>query len=180
MARSKRPSSDFGLFSDRFIVRVPRSRPRRRKQSEAQVENADNFRQATEYAKRCMEIPELKALYEKGITRRKNNAYTVACTDYLNPPTIHYIKASEGPSTGSIIKIKATDDFEVASVQVSIIGPDGKVLEEGAAVCNRLKRQMWTYETQAVSRESKGMQIRVTAEDHAGNQSERELVLTGE
>jgi hypothetical protein len=180
MARSRKRSSDLGLFSDRFIVRVPRQRPRRRKKSEAQVENANHFRQATDYAKRCMEIPELKAKYEKGITRRKNNAYTVACSDYLNPPTIHYIKAMESSPTESIITIKATDDFEVVSVRITIISPDGKVMEEGSAVCNRLKRQMWTYATQSVSRESKGVQIRAIAEDHAGNLTERQLVLLGE
>ena len=52
------------------------------KQSPEQKENADRFREATAYAKNCMKIPDRKALYEKGTTKRKNNAYTVACTDY--------------------------------------------------------------------------------------------------
>jgi hypothetical protein len=62
MARTRDHSSDFGIFSSRFIVKVPRQRPRRRKLSVGQKENADRFKAATEYANRCMEIPERKAL----------------------------------------------------------------------------------------------------------------------
>ena len=178
MARAKNHSSDFGLFSSRFIVKVPRQRPRRRKLSVVQKENADRFKAATEYANNCMEIPELKELYERGITKRKNNAYTVACTDYLNPPTIHYIKVTDsGPSGSTTITIKATDDFEVTSVRITITGADGQVMEVGSAVCNRLKRQMWKYETKVVSKESKGTEIKATAGDHAENETEEVVVI---
>ena len=177
MARARDHSSDLGLFSSKFIVKVPRQRVRRRKQSVAQIENADRFKEAAQYANNCMEIPELKALYEKGITKRKNNAYTVACTDYLNPPTIHYIKVSDNGPAGSTITIKATDDFEVTSVQVTITGADGKVMDEGAAIRHRLKRQMWKYETKVVSMELKASQIKAVAGDHAENVTEEAVVI---
>jgi len=50
-------------------------------------------------------------------------------------------------------------------------------MEEGSAIRNRLKRQMWKYETRVVSKESKGTEINATAEDHAGNQTEEEVVI---
>jgi hypothetical protein len=177
MARAKDHSSDFGLFGSKFIVKVPRQRVRRRKQSVAQKGNADRFKEATQYAKNCMKIPELKALYEKGITKRKNNAYTVACTDYLNPPTIHYIDVTDNGTAGCTITIKATDDFEVTSVRITITGTDGNVMEAGAAVRNRLKRQMWKYETKVLSKELKAAEIKATAEDHAENVTEEVVVI---
>jgi hypothetical protein len=177
MARAKHHSSDFGLFSSKFIVKVPRQRVRRRKKSEAQEENEDRFREASKYATTCMQIPEMKAMYEKGITRRKNNAHTVATTDFLNPPKIHYINVMDNGPGGSAITIKATDDFEVKSVTVTISGADGKVMEEGAAIRNRLKRQMWRYETKMVFEKSKGTEIKATAEDHAENQTEGVVII---
>ena len=177
MARRRNHSSELGLFSSRFIVKVPRKPSRRRKLSAGQKENADRFKEATMYANSCMEIPERKALYERGITKSKNNAYTVACTDYLNPPTIHYIKLADNGLAGSTITIKATDDFEVTSVRITITGANGKIMEAGAAIRNRLKRQMWKYETKVVSKESKGMEIKATAGDHAENETEEVVVI---
>ena len=149
--------------------------PKRVKTSGKQTENESRFKEAIQYANQQMEIPEAKAEYAKRITSSKNNAHAVARADYLIAPVIHSIKI-EGYTgkPGERITIKATDDFRVTAVKVSIISGDGSKLETGDAVRVRLKPNFWRYHTTKENSTVAGMVIKVYAYDRPGNRTEGE------
>ena len=145
----------------------------RRKIPLVQKEQMKLFKDAARYATRMMSIPEKKALYAKGITTNKNAAYRVAHTDYLNPPVIHYVRArGYTGKAGDLVTVKATDDFRVAKVTVTMYGSDGKVLEKGDAVNVRLKPFMWRYRTTKANPKVEGSMIKAIAFDFPGNECE--------
>ena len=72
------------------------NRPAKRKRlSEKQKSTVRRFTEAQHYAKRRLQDPAMKELYQKGITAKKTSAYAVAVSDYLHSPAIHYIKAPD-------------------------------------------------------------------------------------
>ena len=112
----------------------------------------------------------MKALYQKGITAKKTSAYAVAVSDYLHSPAIHYIKVPDyDGAIARTLTVKATDDFRVASVDITIIDGHGVRLETGPATAYRLKPFIWKYKTTAANRQVKGTVVKVTARDYAGN-----------
>ena len=111
------------------------------------------FKRAQKYAKIRMQDPEFKALYSKGVTSTLTSAYLVAGVDFLNPPVIHYIKVlAYSGAIGSVVTIKATDDFRVESVHLTITDGVGKVLETSPATVYRLKPFIWKYQTTVLNR----------------------------
>jgi hypothetical protein len=138
----------------------------------SQQEQMSKFQRAVRYAKGQMAIPAMKAIYANGITPKKNNAYRVAVTDSLNPPVIHHIKSrAYSGKVGEVINIKATDDFRVTEVKVTIISGDGRELEKGVAERLRLKPDFWRYRTTVENAAVPGTVIRVKAYDYADNET---------
>ena len=155
------------------------AKPRKRKRSsDKQEENNQIFKEATQYAKIQMKNPEAKAAYAKGITPKKNAAFRVALSDYLNAPVVHYIKApGYTGAIGDTISIKATDDFKVTAVHLSIISASGKLLERGDAVQQLRKRHMWKYATTVANPDAPGTKIKVIAYDRPRNEGKGEVVI---
>ena len=112
---------DMLVFSQRngktIVSKIPnRTAP----QSDAQIQHLQKFQEAVIYAKSVMADPTTKAAYaakaQGGVT-----AYNVAVADLLNAPNIESINLSA--YTGKIgdkIIIRATDDFKVTKVTVTI------------------------------------------------------------
>jgi hypothetical protein len=112
----------------------------------------------------------MEALYRKGITANKRSAHAVAASDFFHPPTIHYIKAPDyNGAIGAVMTIKATDDFRVASVAVTITNGHGVLLETGTATPYRLKPFIWKYKTTVINTAMRGTVVNVTAKDYAEN-----------
>ena len=67
------------------------------------------------------------------------------------------------------IRVRASDDFEVAGVTVSISGSEAQPIEHGVAVLSSMKRGRWVYTT--TTSVAAGTQVRVeaTATDKPGN-----------
>jgi hypothetical protein len=172
-----------GLLGKTMVFRqwrgklVLANRPARRKSdSEKQKVYIEKFREATQYAKRQMADSASKAEYQEGINNRKHNAYTVALTDYLNAPKVHYIKATDYQgAVGDTITIKATDDFKVVRVTVVIADRNGVMLEQGDASVQVGRPFIWKYQASAVNPDVKGTVIRVAAFDKPGNKSSAEI-----
>jgi hypothetical protein len=152
------------------------TRPKRRKvRSVITKQQNAKFKDAAKYAKAQMGNAASKAEYAKACTADKNTPYRVALTDYLTPPVIHYIRASGYDGTsGSVITIKATDDFRVVRVTVSIHDASGRWLENGDATCQRLKPWIWKYLTTVSNPKPEGTVIKVVAFDKPGNRVELE------
>lgn len=135
------------------------------------------FKEATHFAKKVFEDPELKALYDKGVTIKKNSAYVVAVSDFLIKPTVHEIDTTAYTgAVGQTITIKATDDFMVKSVHVTLVDAAGVEIEKGEAVFPPKSFDRWHYVTTVATATTAGMTVKVTAYDNAGNKTEAEFL----
>jgi hypothetical protein len=101
-------------------------------------------------------------MYAKLAEGTMKNAYNVALGDWFHAPVIQRLERR-----GKVIRVQATDDAMVASVQVMILDKKGKVVEKGEAI--RKKGDWWEY-TPA----SQGKVI-LEARDLAGNVGRGEL-----
>ncbi len=115
--------------------------------SEKKKASKTRFADAALWAKMCLLQPGMKELYSKGICDRLPNAQSVAVSDYLEAPKVHYINLkSYTGAVGDKIRIKATDNFKVTEVRLKITNALGVVLEEGQATRYPRKPVMWVYE----------------------------------
>ena len=111
----------------------------KRKWTENQAKHLSRFECAKEYGRRAVADPVLSAHYAVYRTRWKRKLkhtgiYQLAIMDFMRLPEI--CKASlerSGRMAGSLISITAMDQFEISRVEVSLLAPDGIVLEEGMA-----------------------------------------------
>lgn len=119
----------------------------KRELTEARKDHQQKFRAATQYAKTAIQDNSVKALYEQGV-KDGQNAYNVAMADYMNLPssTELGLNAYTG-AKGQPVVIKATDDYMVAEVQVSIYDQNGALLEQGDAQLAENDID-WVYTTQ--------------------------------
>ncbi|MGC3947225.1 MAG: hypothetical protein QM762_22375 [Chryseolinea sp.] len=145
---------------------------KRKNHSEKQVNHLDRFQDAKWFANTWMkQHPEVKALYETGAKGTIKNWHNLAIGDHMNPPVIHEIHIERYTGEpGEIIRIRATDDFKVVSVTVTILGSDGKELETGEAQL-RGKRGLWRFLTTIKNPCPQGTVIRVIASDLARNKT---------
>lgn len=187
MAKIKKPNKAFksALLSEVVAPKMYRNRlvmsqvtfPKPSK-SKKKKEANDRFAHANQYAKNVLKRPGMKELYAKGINARLSNTHTVAVTDYLNPPVIHDINIKDYHGTaGDKLRIRATDDFQVTSVEVRIINKEGHTLEKGAALKNKRKPSSWVYTTTVNNTQLEGTKIQVTAKDRPGNEVEMHVVV---
>ncbi|CAN5361019.1 hypothetical protein BH09BAC3_BH09BAC3_10040 [soil metagenome] len=149
--------------------------------SQKKKESKSRFAEAVSWAKACLSEPAMKELYSKGICDRLPNAQTVAVSDYLEAPKIHYINlTSYTGAVGDKIRIKATDNFKVWEVKLMITNALGVVLEEGQATRYPRKPVMWVYEVTVANPDLPGTVIKATAKDRPGNRREMEIEIGGE
>jgi hypothetical protein len=130
-----------------------------RKLSKDQKEHHKRFQAAAAYAR---EASRTNPMYAKLAEGTMKNAYNVALGDWFHAPVIQRLERR-----GKVIRVQATDDAMVASVQVMILDKKGKVVEKGEAI--RKKGDWWEY-TPA----SQGKVI-LEARDLAGNVGRGEL-----
>jgi hypothetical protein len=153
--------------------------PKKRKgSSEKQIQQQDRFKAAVTFAKRAIAHPQWKAMYEKGINEKENkfSANAVALSDYLNPPTIGEINVlNYTGAPGELIRIRAWDDFRVASVHVTITR-NNVVIEEGKAL-PRGKKGLWRLMTTVRNESAPGTVITVVANDMAGNSTTKTVTI---
>lgn len=146
-----------------------------------QKKRKEIFLKAAQYAKGQLCDPVSAAEYRKGITDRKHSAYVVAMTDYLKAPEIHRVDTSNYHGVaGGRINVHATDDFRVVSVDITIIDPDGVLIEQGPVKRRRDNHDLWCYKTTRRSSALYGTKIIVTARDKPGNATTCETVITPE
>ena len=172
-----------GLLGDTVVYRqyngevIMANRPVKIPITPHQIKTKERFMNGVRYAKHQMTQPEIKALYARKITGRRNSAYTVALTDFLNPPVIHAIFVHNYTGEpGSKIVVDAKDDFEVESVTVKIFDESLTIVEEGKAT-HAPSHDLWHYAATASHPKLSKTKIVATAVDRAGNLVTRELEL---
>jgi hypothetical protein len=141
---------------------------KRKKTSPKQKENEDKLKYANHYAKAQMANPAIAEQYNRRAKGTTKNGFNLAVKDFSHAPTIHSIDAAEyDGNPGTTIRIRATDDFKVMSVTVTItVG--NTVIEKGEAT-PRGKRGLWRYTTTVKNARFKGSVITAEAIDMPNN-----------
>ena len=172
-----------GLVGDMLVFRnrggktFVSSKPKERtgEPSEGQKLQHERFQEAILYAKGATSNPDIKAEYAEAITGNET-AYNVAVADFFHAPNIKSIDLSGYTGkVGETIIIRATDDFKVADVNVTIFNADGTEVEHGQAICSN--GVDWIYTATADNSSLGGDRIVVRATDMPGNRSEEERNL---
>ncbi len=147
------------------------------KKSEKQLAHQKKFQSAVIYGNSVTADPAKKAEYEAGKGEKFNSPYQVAVADFLNAPDIEEVnlKMYSG-SIGDLITIRATDDFKVSEVLVSIHNPDGSLVEEGSAV-QKAGTPDWVFTAKVKNESLAGDKITITAYDMPGNETVEEKTL---
>jgi len=185
MSTKTKDSALSGLLSSAITVRkvrgqvvvTNRARPRP-KPTDKQLEAQKKFLEAAQYATQQIGLDDSKVLYTTGITPKKGSAYLVALSDYLNPPTVEWIDATDyHGAAGDAIMVKAVDDFMVTRVKVVILDAQGAELESGDAGPDALRVNQWLYKAQVSNPALAGTTIRAIAYDRPGNSKTLDKVL---
>ena len=192
MIKTKNDSSFSGVLGESSTLRnvrgklVVKNRPRRQlgratalvKDPSKKEAARARFREAAQYGRQQISLPESRALYAKRISDKKRSAYAVAMSDYLVEPKVHSIDTVDyHGAIGDTITVKATDDFMVTKVKIVIKDAAGVLIEEGDAGPDELKINLWVYRATAANPKLTGTKIQAVAYDRPGNTGTAEVVL---
>jgi hypothetical protein len=143
--------------------------PTSKQPSESQMMQRERFRLASLYAKRAFNDPELRVEYELVAKVKKlPSARAAAIADYFRFPEILNAKISTDQSGVVIVEAVVVDYLRVKSVTISVISPDGSVLETGNGVLG-IDNQTWTYQVQNSANLIAEMRFDIHATDLPGN-----------
>lgn len=143
-----------------------------------QVQAKSRFLGAVKYAKKQMADPVSKQEYQPSPDSRFTSAYSRAVADFLTAPVISHVDVSRYQgAVGDKILIKASDDFKVTSVHVSILKPDGTLLEQGDAVLQDDSVDEYEYVATVAFPKAAGTKVIVAVRDKPANVTTSETVL---
>ena len=146
--------------------------------SDLQLENQEKFQRAVIYGKAQMSDPARKTAY-RAKAGPGESAYNVSVADYFNAPKIEVVDVSAYTGVaGSIIVIRAVDDFEVIKVDVHIVSSTGTFIEQGSAIKNVDDPLSWIYASTATNLSLTGDKITVTAWDNPGNKGSKDTIIS--
>ena len=134
------------------------------------------FRLAAAYAKGANNDPVLKAIY-KALAGKGQSAYNAAFADYFTVPVI--ADPDTTAYTGAIggkIKIPATDDYKVVSVEVRLFKADGTPIESGLAIADP-DGLHWVYTATQANAAIAGTKVTMIAKDTPANVTVKDIVL---
>src|SRR5215210_1772956 len=146
-----------------------------RKPTADQQTAQDKFAASITYAKLAIRDAAVKAAY-KAVALRNQSAFNVAFQDAsYAPKVIALITNGYIGAAGNSIVVRATDDFKVDSVIVSIRNSNDEVIEEGPAVLSN--DDLWIYTVTQSNLNIAGTKIKATAFDIPENEGSLEVTL---
>ena len=135
----------------------------------------DKFKICVGYAKLAIAEPVLKMAYELKAARNQS-AFNVAFRDAQYAPKVQSLLTYDYTGAiGSVIVARATDDFKVNSVKISIRNANDELIEEGPAAQNA--QGLWTYSVTQSNPNICGTKIKASAYDIPGNEGSLEVTL---
>jgi hypothetical protein len=122
--------------------------------------------------------PEDRAFYEARAKLENKPLYAVIVRDWFHRPCVEEIEVSSySGQAGQTIRIRATDDTEVKTVEVGVRDKTGQLLESGQAKRIHADKTLWEYTTTADLESTEGLTLEVTASDRPGNRDQRSQAL---
>ena len=136
----------------------------------SQLVHRDRFKEAADYAKAVYRDPVRRAVYADRVRARgRTTVFATILADYFNLPQVKEIELGYyNGHVGDLIRVKATDDFEVVSVKVTIKDQSGNVLESGLAT--RADTD-WVYHAQTAVPRDQNLLIEAEAKDRPGHET---------
>lgn len=135
----------------------------------AQMQQRENFRQASKYAKSALADPQVNAAYAAKAKELHSSPVAVAVKDWMTAPEVTAIDLSHyHKHVGDEIAIAAQDDFEVTSVQVTIEDSTHASVESGPAAFDAASGS-WKYLAKVDASAKTGLTVTATALDRPGN-----------
>lgn len=166
------------VFKNFFGKTIVARRPRRTDAPPLpeQLERQERFRLAAIYAKNAIAVPLTKAEYEAA-AKPGQTAFNIALADFFKAPEVSNpdVSAYTGAANQKL-RVRAVDNFKVASVTVSIEQADGTPVESGNAVMTA-DGINWEYTTKSVNAVLAGSKVLFTATDLPGNSTTLEIIL---
>jgi hypothetical protein len=166
------------VFRQRNGVTIAAQAPKQKvKLTENQLSQNKRFTDASTYAKNALSDPTLKAFYEAEAKKKGTlSARNAAMSDYLTPPTVTSIDASDytGTKSNEKIIVHADDKFKISSLKLKIVSSSNSTIEEGNVTLSEGK---WTYHTTALNPDLSGSKITISATDRPGNTTTKEFTL---
>jgi hypothetical protein len=148
------------------------------KRSEAQKAVNLRFKGATGYGHRALNDPVAYAYYDPK-RRGIQTVWNVAISDYMKRPEIAEIDVwNYSGQAGNTIRVKASDNYGIASVIVMIINALGFEIENGMAV-QMPGSEVWVYKAVEENPEWRGGRVVVRVTDSPGNMVRGEIRLPG-
>jgi hypothetical protein len=134
-----------------------------------QVAHTDRFALAAAYGNRVKLDPALSAEY-RPLCHGRMAPYHAGLRDFLTPPTVGTVDLQSFTGhPGQPIRVVATDDSRVLSVQVLIRqAASGEILEQGPAGLSMIADQ-WLYTTTTAIPSGTPILVEATAADRPGN-----------
>ena len=137
---------------------------------DTQKKQMSRFQQAVAYARKMISEPNTRALYAAK-TEPGKRVFNRALADFMKPPVVHEIDTFRcSGRAGDEITVKATDDFLVTGVKVSLYGPDRALIEQGECTPGDVE-SVWVYSLHASFDEATICQVTAAARDFAGNET---------
>jgi hypothetical protein len=134
------------------------------------------FALSIKYAKTAIKNPATKALY-KAMASDGQTAFNLAMADAFIAPTVESIDATGYHGVvGDPLTIRATDNFKVAGVTVSIHNAAGELVERGNAIVQE-DTVDWLYKATQVNAAIAGSKITAVATDLPGNSTSLDEIL---
>src|SRR5262245_59912495 len=139
--------------------------------SPAQLAVREKFRQAAAYAKVAFANSATRAVYTPKAKEKRLPVFALMVADFFRPPIIDEVDLSAYTGqTGQVIRVRATDDFEVTGVSVRMKEPEtDEEIDGGNAV--KAPDGAWVFTTQSTIPHNHPFVIEVTASDRPGNKT---------
>jgi hypothetical protein len=144
--------------------------------TETQLGIQEQFKKAVAWAKGAIKDPVVKAMYQAKAALGQS-AFNVATVDAYNPPKVESIQtAGYHGAAGDTITVKATDDFAITGLKVSIANAAGDPIESGDAVM-QINGTDWLYTAAKANAALAGSKITAVATDGPGNSTAFSVTL---
>ena len=141
--------------------------------TDAQLNHQQRFRQAVLYGRLVMADPQKKAIYEKASKATGKPLFSLTIADFFNAPVVDEVDLSTySGAAGDVIVVRAHDDFEVASVHVSVSDVNGQAIESGEAVETPANSGRWAYTATTGVAAGTNVRIAVAVTDLPGGAGE--------
>ncbi len=122
--------------------------------------------------------PEVKAAYAAFGKKLRKPPYALFNCNFSRPPAVDEIDLAQYTgAAGQVIRVRATDFFEVKSVEVTVREAGGSVWESGPATKDELEPGAWLYQTKISLPNPTGLTVEAIAANWPGRTGHRVEIL---